>query len=118
MSDDTTLPVPQRRPPPHAPTLPDYDLAALSAASDEAASRLGLTVPPAAPSDRPELKSRPAAVSGQRDSTEQTRHFVRAAVPAELARALRIQAAIDDRLPGELVAEALRAYLSARGQTL
>jgi hypothetical protein len=111
-----------RRPPPSAPIVPAIDPELLKRASERSAAGLGLEV--AAPAGEandppPAVAPRPPAhqAAGPR-RVRRAMRFVKADVGPDVLRALAVQALLEGRQERELVSEALRAYLIARGQKL
>jgi hypothetical protein len=111
-----------RRPPPSAPTVPAIDLELLKRASERSAAGLGLAVASMAgdvPETPPTLAQQPPAQKGTGPPrARRAMRFVKADVGPDVLRALAMQALIEGRQERDLVTEALRAYLIARGQKL
>jgi hypothetical protein len=110
-----------RRPPPSAPIVPAIDPELLKRASERSAAGLGLDVSsaPGDANDPPPLAPRSPShqAAGPRRARRAVR-FVKADVGPDVLRALAMQALLEGRQERELVSEALRAYLTARGQKL
>jgi len=111
-----------RRPPPSAPTVPAIDPELLKRASERSAAGLGLEVEAAAGNaNEPPSAVAPRSPTYQAAGPRRVRRpvrFVKADVGPNVLRALAMQALIEGRQERELVTEALRAYLTARGQKL
>lgn len=111
-----------RRPPPSPPIVPAIDPELLKRASERSAAGLGLEVAAAAgeANDPPPVLAPRSPVhhaTGPRRVRRPVR-FVKADVGPGILRALAMQALLEGRQERELVIEALRAYLTARGQKL